>query len=167
MLTEIPYNRDAAVRYAHRWAYRRNPRYYDFEDIGGDCTNYASQCIYAGCEVMNYTPTFGWYYISTDDRTPSWTGVQYLYNFLTANEGAGPYGRDSDISEMMPGDIIQLAFTDGIYKHSPVVVEAGNPATLDNILVAAHSYDCDYRPLTTYEWTNIRYIHILGARKYI
>ena len=35
----IPYDREAAVRYAHRWAYGRNPNYYDYEELGGDCTN--------------------------------------------------------------------------------------------------------------------------------
>ncbi len=47
--------------YAHRWAYGRNPAFYDYEHLGGDCTNFASQCIYAGSGVMNFTPTFGWY----------------------------------------------------------------------------------------------------------
>ena len=41
------YNRAAAVLYAHKWAYGRNPRFYDYENLGGDCTNFASQCIYA------------------------------------------------------------------------------------------------------------------------
>ena len=48
-----PYDRLEAVSYAHRWAYGRNPAFYDYEEIGGDCTNYASQCIYAGTGVMN------------------------------------------------------------------------------------------------------------------
>lgn len=52
-----PYDRLEAVIYAHRWAYGRNPAFYDYEEIGGDCTNYASQCIYVGTGVMNYTPT--------------------------------------------------------------------------------------------------------------
>jgi AraC family cel operon transcriptional repressor len=47
------YDRESAVMYAHEWAYRRNPRFYDFEKIGGDCTNFISQCIYAGCGIMN------------------------------------------------------------------------------------------------------------------
>lgn len=83
MLALLPYDRAAAVRYAHIWAYGRNPRYYDYESIGGDCTNFASQCIYAGAGVMNDTPTFGWYYINANDKAPAWTGVEYLYNFLT------------------------------------------------------------------------------------
>jgi len=77
------YNRDVAVSYARKWAYSRNPTYYDFEKIGGDCTNFASQCIYAGSKIMNYTSVVGWYYRSASDRSASWTGVEYLFKFLT------------------------------------------------------------------------------------
>lgn len=55
----LNYDREAAVAYAKRWAFSRNPAFYDFSRIGGDCTNFASQCIYAGAKVMNFTPTFG------------------------------------------------------------------------------------------------------------
>lgn len=58
----LPYQRVAAVAYARKWALGRNPVYYDFQNIGGDCTNFASQCIFAGAQVMNWTPVFGWYY---------------------------------------------------------------------------------------------------------
>jgi len=77
-----PYNRRAAVEYAHRWAFDRNPRFYDYDGIGGDCTNFASQCLYAGTGVMNYTPTFGWYYFDANHKAPAWTGVEFFYNFL-------------------------------------------------------------------------------------
>ena len=53
MLIETGYDRRRAVEYALRWALSRNPEYYDFEDIGGDCTNFVSQCLFAGCGVMN------------------------------------------------------------------------------------------------------------------
>ena len=72
----IDYDRDKSVAYAKKWAYGRNPKFYAFSNLGGDCTNFASQCIYAGAGVMNYTPTFGWYYKNLNDRTPSWTGVE-------------------------------------------------------------------------------------------
>lgn len=44
----IDYDRDKSVAYAKKWAYGRNPKFYDFSNLGGDCTNFASQCIYAG-----------------------------------------------------------------------------------------------------------------------
>lgn len=90
----VSYDRTAALSYAKKWAFGRNPEFYDFSNIGGDCTNFASQCIYAGAKVMNFTPVFGWYYISADNRTASWTGVEYLYNFLVSNEGAGPFAEE-------------------------------------------------------------------------
>ncbi len=64
MPTLQPYNRQAAVAYAHRWAFGRNPAYSNFDGMGGDCTNFASQCLYAGTGIMNFTPTYGWYYLS-------------------------------------------------------------------------------------------------------
>ena len=158
-----PYNREAAVQYAHRWAYRRNPRFYDYELIGGDCTNFASQCIYAGTGVMNFTPLFGWYYIDANMKSPSWTGVPYLFDFLTRKEkSVGPVGEDTTIDYIEPGDIVQLSF-DGIqYKHTPIVVSITNPVSPETILIAAHSDDADYRPLSSYQYKSIRYIHIKG-----
>ncbi|HHW31960.1 MAG TPA: amidase domain-containing protein [Clostridiaceae bacterium] len=165
-LREMPYNRAKAVDYAHRWAYGRNPSYYDFEHIGGDCTNFASQCIYAGSGVMNFTPVYGWYYIDSYNRTPSWTGVNYLYNFLVGNKGVGPYAEEVDVEDIKPGDIIQLSFGGGIFHHSPVVVSTGYPVKLNNILVAAHTDDVDNYPLVNYQWEAIRFLSIKGVRVY-
>ena len=63
----------------------------------------------------------------------------------------------------MPGDFIQLRFAGDTYGHTPIIVETGNPVSLDTILVAAHSQDADYRPINTYQYEAIRFIHILGA----
>ncbi len=76
-MREIPYDRASAVAYARYWALSRNPAYYDFENLGGDCTNFASQSICAGAKVMNFTPDTGWYYRSAADRAAAWSGVQY------------------------------------------------------------------------------------------
>ena len=78
MLANIPYDRARALEYARRWALDRNPLFFNFTGRGGDCTNFVSQCILAGCCVMNFTRDFGWYYISVDDRAPAWTGVEYF-----------------------------------------------------------------------------------------
>lgn len=165
MLNLIPYHRDVALRYAHRWAYRRNPAYYDYEKLGGDCTNYASQCLYAGTGVMNQTPTYGWYYFNANQKAPAWTGVPYFYRFITRKEiSPGPFGVETSLDGLEPGDFVQLRFQDGNFGHTPVVVAMGSPPTLANTLVAAHSYDTDWRPLSTYFFQEIRFLHILGAR---
>lgn len=160
----IPYDRMAAVSYARKWAYGRNPNYYDYEEIGGDCTNFASQCLYAGTGVMNFTPTFGWYYINANQKAPAWTGVEYFRNFLLRKEPSpGPFAIETDISGLQVGDFLQFNFKGEIFSHTPIVVEIGDPITPENILLAAHSYDAYKRPLSTYVYQQIRYLHILGA----
>lgn len=157
------YDRAKAVAYANKWAYGRNPQFFDFSDIGGDCTNFASQCLYAGSGVMNYTPVFGWYYITANNRTASWTGVNELYNFLINNKGAGPQGEQVPLSEIDNGDIIQLKFNEGTrFDHSPVVVDAGD-RTPRTIKLAAHSLDSNCRPLSSYSYVEIRPIHIFNV----
>ena len=155
----VPYNRTAAVEYARHWAMQRNPAYYDFEKIGGDCTNFASQCLFAGSKIMNYTPTFGWYYRSSYDRSPSWSGVSFLYNFLMNNRSVGPFAHEVAASEAKPGDIVQLGTADGHFYHSPVIT-----AVMPEILVAAHTFDALDRPLSTYEYDHARFLHIDGVR---
>ena len=99
----MPYDVTRALEYARKWAFARNLRYYNFDALGGDCTNFISQCLYAGCGVMNYTPDTGWYYISLNSRAPAWTGVPFLYNFLVNNRGTGPYGREAPLDNARPG----------------------------------------------------------------
>lgn len=159
-MTVRSYDRLAAVTYARKWALSRNPMYYDFENIGGDCTNFASQCIYAGAGIMNYTPVLGWYYITANDRTPSWTGVEFLYDFLTKNAGIGPFAVEISPEEAQPGDIVQLGNASGDYYHTPVIT-----AVEPRILVAAHSYDSLDRPLDSYSFARARFLHIPGVRQ--
>ena len=157
----LDYNRQAVYEYAKEWAFKRNPKFYNFNNLGGDCTNFASQCIYAGAGVMNYTPTFGWYYISLNDRAPAWTGVEYLYNFLVNNEGAGPFAEEVSLEKLEVGDIVQLGTATNDFYHSPVVVRIAN----GRIYVAAHTFDAFNRPLNSYNFAKARGIHILGVRK--
>ena len=161
MTTELPYDREAAVFYARKWAYARNPRYYNFDDLGGDCTNFASQCIYAGCGVMNFTPTFGWYYIDINQRSPSWTGARFLSDFLLSNTGVGPFAEEVEREALLPGDIVQLADDSGRLYHTLVVVALRR----GRIYIASHSADSFLRRLDSYNAPAMRYLHILGARQ--
>ena len=131
-----------------------------FAGIGGNCTNFVSQAIYAGSCEMNYTPTFGWYYISLNERSPSWTSVEYFYNFITSNAGVGPFGREAGKDELEIGDVIQLGKIGEGYYHTLLVVGFEG----EDILVAAQTDDVYNRPLSTYQNDYERYIKILGAR---
>ena len=119
----------------------RNPAYYNFDAIGGDCTNFVSQCLFAGSGRMHYRKVYGWYYNDLNDRAPAWSSVQYLYRFLTTNLGSGPYGVPQPVETLEPGDVVQLDFGEG-FAHSLLVVSVRG-----GIQVAAHTDDSDNRPL--------------------
>lgn len=158
MPTLLPYDRAAGVAYATKWALKRNPNYYSFDKIGGDCTNFISQCLYAGAKRMNYTPTFGWYYNSVSSRSPSWTGAQFLNRFLLSNDKTGPQAVLVQQEHVIPGDIIQLQNNTGRIYHSLFVV-----SIQDEILICAHDDDSFFRPLNTYNFASALYLKIVGV----
>lgn len=154
------YDRLAAVAYANKWALARNPKYYNFDPVGGDCTSFVSQCLFAGSKVMNYTPIKGWYYRSGFDKSPSWSGVEFLYNFLIRNNGMGPRGRDAFQNELQIGDIAQLSF-DGIsFTHSLFIIDIKSINDLNKIYIATHTYDSLHKSIGEYIFSKIRFIHI-------
>ena len=160
MLATREYSRARALEYARRWALDRNPLYYDYTGIGGNCTNFVSQCVYAGSCTMNYTPVYGWYYLSPAERTASWTGVQYFYNFIVGNEQIGPFAREVSAAEVEAGDVIQLGREENGYYHTLLAVGREG----EDILVAAQSDDALDRPLSTYDYDYARFLHIEGVR---
>ena len=160
MLVTKPYKRENALAYAKKYAFSQNSFFGNFAGIGGNCTNFVSQCIYAGSCEMNYKPTFGWYYISLDDRSPSWTGVDFFYNFIIENADVGPFGRTATSDELEIGDVIQLGREEEGYYHTLLVVGFDG----EDLLVAAQTDNAYARPLSTYDYDFARYIKILGVR---
>lgn len=159
-MNTIKYNRDLAISYAHKWALSRNPKYYNFDLVGGDCTSFVSQCLFAGCKKMNYSRQDGWYYNNGNDKSPSWSGVQFLYNFLTTNKGVGPHAKEISQNQIEPGDIVQLSFSDNVFGHSLFVISVENPNDLNKIFIAAHTYDVLGKRIGEYNFNKIRFIHI-------
>jgi hypothetical protein len=159
------YNRKKAVDYADKWALSRNPRYLDFSELGGDCTNFCSQCLYAGSGTMNYTPVYGWYYTDSYNRSASWTGVNYLFNFLTSNKKKGPFAVQTDASGMELGDLIQLGRVSEPFHHSLIITKIDGPSSIDTIYISTHTFDFHNRPLNKYEFDKIRFLHIMGVYK--
>lgn len=165
-MKEIIYNREKVIEYAKKWAYDRNPQYYDFDNVGGDCTSFASQCIYAGAEIMNYSKQNGWYYISGNNKSPSWSGVEFLYNFLTQNKSVGPYGYQVEQNKIELGDIAQLSFDGNKFSHSLVIVKIQDKTDLNQIFISSHTFDSFNKRISEYNFEKIRFIHIDKVRKY-
>ena len=165
MLAIKSYDRYRAVEYARKWALSRNPIFENFTGIGGDCTNFVSQAVYAGSCEMNYTPTFGWYFRSLEDRAPAWTGVRAFYDFFTGSGDfaptvlrEGPFGYVTERKYAQLGDVIQLANEAGDFYHTLIITDFDG----GEILVSAHSDDSLDRPLSTYTNASERIIHIIG-----
>lgn len=154
----MSYNRQKVYEYAKRWAYLRNPKYYNYDPVGGDCTNFISQCIFAGCNEMNYDKNNGWYYINGNNKSPSWTGVEFLYRFLISNRGEGPRGRETTIDKLNIGDVIQLNLDENRFSHSLIVIQSS--MALSNTLVATHTFDTFGKRVSDYNYYKYRCIHI-------
>lgn len=164
-MKEISYNRQKVVEYAQKWAYARNPQYYNFDSVGGDCTSFASQCIYAGANVMNYSKQKGWYYINGNNKSPAWSGVEFLYNFLTTNKSEGPYGKEVNQNQIEIGDIAQLSFNGKSFGHTLVITKIQNRIDLNEILISSHTFDSFNKRISEYNFEKIRFVHIVNARK--
>ena len=168
MLLIKPYQRERAVAYAKKWALSRNPLFIDFTGIGGNCTNFVSQSILAGSCTMNYTPDYGWYYVSEDDRAPAWSGVEFFYDFMTGqpqfasqNGGIGPFAVEVDRMRVQLGDAVQLANRNGDWYHTLIVTGFDG----EEVLVSAQSDDALDRRLSTYRnAAQVRFLHIEGVR---
>ena len=167
MIVYKEYNRARAGEYARRWALSRNPLFTNFAGRGGDCTSFVSQAIYAGSCQMNFTPDFGWYYISETDRAPAWSSVEYFYDFITGapefasqNGNVGPYGIITDAMGVFEGDVVQLSDDTGDFYHTLIITGFSGGQTL----VSAHTNDALDKPLSSYNYTGLRYINIEGVR---
>lgn len=159
------YSRNRAVEYAKKWWNSRNPQFYDFDKLGGDCTNFVSQCLYFGGIEMLYSP-LGWYYNSLNSRSPSWAGVDEFFSFSTNNQNilgvkakqvlsqntTGVYGIDV-------GDVVQLRFFDeDRFHHTALITKMTN----DGIFITCHTNDALDKPLSYYPIKEIRFLKILN-----
>ncbi len=161
----IAYNREKVLEYTQKFALKRNSKYFNFDEFGGDCTNFCSQCLLEGSLEMNrvYTPL--WYYNNINDRSPSWSGVEFLYEYLTLNKNKGPFARLAKFNEIEIGDLVQLKFVDNnIFSHCMVVSGLNQPIlSYNDIFVCAHTIDSLNRPLSHYRFEKIRFLHIEGV----
>ncbi|KAF0193390.1 MAG: hypothetical protein FD169_2534 [Bacillota bacterium] len=139
----ITYDRIKAVQYADAYWNQYNPAYIDFSLLGGDCTNYVSQCLRAGNvpdDVSGHQGSQWWYNLNTHQYTPSWTSVSALYNYLMFNTLGGPKGTiATDPMLIARGDLVQTDFQqDGTWDHSAIVTEVWYEDTA-YIYVNAHT----------------------------
>ena len=154
-----PYNRLLAVRYAQKWALGANPEYYHFGGIGGDCTNFISQCLFAGGGEMVKGES-EWFYYSKDNRSPSWTSVEALGVFLT-DDRQSLFASKREVKDLDEGDIIQLRQNPLRFNHSLIISKKQN----GQIYVCAHSNDALDKNLNDYFAYEMIGFHIEGIKR--
>jgi hypothetical protein len=161
------YSREEAVAYADRWWDSANP---EFTAFAVDCTNYISQCLFAGGAPIHYTgnrATGWWYkgYVSDKEWwSYSWAVANSLENLLSSST-LGLKAEVVDRAEqLMLGDVIIYDWDgDGSYQHSSIVTAfdaGGMPLVNAHTVSSRHRY-WDYK--NSYAWqenTKYRFLHI-------
>ncbi|MGL4738285.1 MAG: amidase domain-containing protein [Cellulosilyticaceae bacterium] len=123
----LPYDRAAAVGYAYRYAKNPNvPQWMNYEEYGGNCTNFISQCLYAGgmpFDTKGRSEIEKWYWYSDKERTPSWTAATAFKNYLFISQEVkqGIQMRLGTKEELRIGDVVQLGDLKET-RHSMLVV---------------------------------------------
>ena len=157
--TNTAYNRTNAVKYARDHANTEdyNPAYQNYHFMGGDCTNFVSQCVYAGgMPMITGSGTDAHWFYSSSGRSPSWTGADYFMRHWTKVRSSSYNGRaysvriytrdyimnhQSEVYNFIsPGDIVQyLEAETSTAGHSHIIT--GKDGTTGAIQFCSHSAD--------------------------
>ena len=164
------YNRQKAIDYARKWALDRNSVYHDYENYGGDCTNFISQCLRAGeipFDESGSDSTKKWYWYSDAKRTPSWTSAKPFVTYLIGNnkqgtKNYGVYATFCRYEELELGDLVQKRIN-GVLTHTMIVTSKvfDVDGELTDHLICQHSYDLKDFPLSQKDGVH-SYIKIHG-----
>lgn len=156
----VSYNRDTAIEYARKYALNNAPFFYS---ASSDCTNFVSQCVWAGyggwdptgsdsvnrTRVNNkYRMTSTWYG-GTGGGSSSWESVNSFYSYVKSNTGTGPrgtvYEEDKSVgsfnySAIAKGDVLQgWPDSQNRYYHSIFISAVLKPGIPAEILYCSHS----------------------------
>jgi hypothetical protein len=158
----IPYDRARAVSYAKTYCINYNLLFASYKGQGGDCQNFASQCVWYGYGGINTasainnklkpmvtgTSNRDWYSTSKLwDCTISWIrciGFQdYVNNSYGGNPGPAGWIHTGSVAFAEPGDIIQVNWSSGGWHSYIVTAVTGSPGarTKADITVVAHTSD--------------------------
>lgn len=149
------YNRIDAIEYAKKYVYNYNDKFYNFTNIGGDCTNFVSQCLFAGNIKMDYTFN-GWFYSSINSRSPSWTSVEEFWNYGLQNKNFKII--EVDIRNLEIGDIVQFYNSKTRrYYHNVIITKIIEPKSIKNILVTSHDNNAYNKSLIEYNNSFFRF----------
>ena len=158
--------------------------YYDIATIPGnyDCTNFVSHAVLAGGTPVYDTGGYGisgtgWYFRNIYNRSSSWTGVVYLYNYIKNNTNKGPTATELSYSNVYPptgyypyvfGDLMQF-YGSTEWIHSAVITSyipvSGSSTTLEagiTFRVSSSTYALNMRQSDEYSGHSRRVLKLNG-----
>lgn len=135
---ENPLNGSSIQSYAQTWANSYNTAEYVTQD--SDCTNFASQCLYAGGLAKTYQTsdktangyvdtTSRWFYFNNSSSSKysastSWVRVVDLYSYLSPNYAVFETSDGDTMSRYLnKGFLLQGKHLIGSYSHSVIVTK--------------------------------------------
>lgn len=163
------YRREQAVAYADAWWNKPNSQYEEFE---ANCTNYVSQCLFAGEAPMLYTNRrdSGWWYKGRQQKGKEWWSYSWavsrsLTAFLSRARSKGLRAVEVERADQLElGDVIVYDWNgNNTFQHSTIVTafdSKGQPLVNANTVASRHRY-WDYQD--SYAWTpstRYRFFHI-------
>ena len=146
------YDPQAAVNYAHQYALNYNPAYSSWKGRGGDCANFASQCLTAGGLSQDGT----W-----QPYTGAWLGANNLRLYLIARGDCTGYSTVS-VNNITIGDLVWSRGEDGTgYGHVMVVTAVSNIG----INICGHTNDRNdaYYSVSSMAGSLVYHVHINPA----
>lgn len=174
-----PYDREAAAAYALEWIGRRNYRggWQDYSFDGGNCQNFASQCLHAGGIPMDITGYNVWKWYdplpnnanTPEGRSGSWSGVKYFLSYARDNRG---YGLDATVGAPYysgePGDLMHLGAEGEDWKHAVVITEVicDENGEVQDYLICSNTADLKNFPVSIYPYPRQLLIKINGWNRY-
>lgn len=154
------YDKEAAVDYAKEWALRKNPRFLICNCKGSESASFVSECLFSGCNIMNFNENGNWYYKNKRCYGKAWVNDKDLFEFLINNSGKGPRGMLTDRNNVKKGDIVQFYGKNSNVLSSAVITDING----EEILTCSHGINSFMRPLHSYCIETARYIHICEVK---
>ena len=145
---KVEYNRKLATDYAMKYALVPN-QYYKFyqfvNGIGGDCTNYVSQCLRAGGATMDYSSSRPWWYDRSGKASICWAVANSLFWYLKTNQKLNRNvvkGFEvEDLSKLELGDLIFYENHNNSIFHAAIITSFIEEPTGKEPRISQHSYN--------------------------
>lgn len=153
---DYEYYREEAVAYAMQYVGARNSEWPDYTGHGGNCQNYASQCLLAGGIPMDITGEAVWKWYGSEVAAFISYAIDNTGNGLVAEVDAAYYKRE-------PGDLIHMGTEEG-WRHTVMItgVIRNEKGEVLDYLVHSNTADIKEFPASLYGYPKQMLTKIYG-----